>query len=356
MSKTWNIAILSDRVWRILVHQDSLWAKWVNSNLLDGKSLWDHQKQNNISWSWRNLLKIRPVIRDAFVNIIGNGNITNMWFDNWNELGPLSYVLRHREISAAGFNCKDKFKDIVTSPDWNWPEEWRSMIPQLANSHVPVMREDRQDQVKWISNNGSVVDFSSQQVWKDLNHFEESVPWYKIVWFKNRIPRHSFILWIAVQERLKTQDKMKRWEKDKILKCSLCGSQSDSHNHLFFDCEFSKAVWREIKLKAGLNIEDMEWQAMISVLLSKLVGMKSEILIKKLSLSATVYHVWRERNNRLFKRGENQVNKVVLNILEEVRLKLIGLNDKKVGLNEDQRKEWGLPSNSTKNLEDVRKQ
>ena len=84
--RKWNVAILSDRIWRILSQHNSLWAKWVNIHLLDGRSLWDNQKRFNLSWSWRNLLSIRPEVREAFVNFIGNGQITNFWFDNWHAL------------------------------------------------------------------------------------------------------------------------------------------------------------------------------------------------------------------------------------------------------------------------------
>jgi hypothetical protein len=32
------------------------------------------------------------------------------------------------------------------------------------------------------------------------------VEWHGIIWLKNAIPRHSFLLWLAIQQKLTTQD------------------------------------------------------------------------------------------------------------------------------------------------------
>lgn len=82
-------------------------------------------------------MKIRPFLRDSFYNQIRNGDGTFMWFDNWHQLGPLSYVLSHREIANARFNIWDKVSDVINHENWNWPEEWLRLIPQLGEYQIP---------------------------------------------------------------------------------------------------------------------------------------------------------------------------------------------------------------------------
>ena len=60
------------------------------------------------------------------------------------------------------------------------------------------------------------------------------VLWKDVVWFPQSIPRHSFVLWMAVQCRLMTQDRLAAWKPNEDMKCVFCKLTQDSHEHLFF--------------------------------------------------------------------------------------------------------------------------
>ena len=47
--------------------------------------------------------------------------------------------------------------------------------------------------------------------WEQLRRHRQMVEWHDIVWFKNAVPRHSFLLWMAVQQKLTTQDRLDRF-------------------------------------------------------------------------------------------------------------------------------------------------
>ncbi|GJX66938.1 RNA-directed DNA polymerase, eukaryota, reverse transcriptase zinc-binding domain protein [Tanacetum coccineum] len=111
---------------------------------------------------------------------------------------------------------------------------------------VPILRDDIEDTAVWISGNGHEKNFKISNVWKDMNWNETKVEWHPLVWFAQSIPRHAFVTWLAIQKRLMTQDKLMIWRPNEDLKCALCSKYNDSHNHLFFTCEFSKEVWREL--------------------------------------------------------------------------------------------------------------
>lgn len=63
------------------------------------------------------------------------------------------------------------------------------------------------------------------------------------VWFKEQIPRCSFIMWLAINQRLPTKDRLISWGMQVPDACVLCDAATESHQHLFFHCPFVKAVW-----------------------------------------------------------------------------------------------------------------
>jgi hypothetical protein len=50
--------------------------------------------------------------------------------------------------------------------------------------------------------------FLVKVAWEQLRIRNQMVDWHDIVWSKNAISRHSFLLWLAVQQKLTTQDKL----------------------------------------------------------------------------------------------------------------------------------------------------
>uniref|UniRef100_A0A803PM74 Reverse transcriptase zinc-binding domain-containing protein n=1 Tax=Cannabis sativa TaxID=3483 RepID=A0A803PM74_CANSA len=51
---------------------------------------------------------------------------------------------------------------------------------------------------------------------------QNSVYWCNEVWGRFNIPKHSFILWLAIQNRLKTKDRLQRFQIVNDATCNLC--------------------------------------------------------------------------------------------------------------------------------------
>nr|KAJ0225294.1 hypothetical protein LSAT_V11C100000100 [Lactuca sativa] len=263
--RAWNKAILSKRIWMIISNYDSLWVKWINSYVLKGRCFWD----------------------------VWNGANTFMWYDDWHYLGAFSYVLSPREIASAGFRITDKVKDVIVDNSWFWPPEWLSLIPQLKDFQLPILDPLVADRVLW----------RKRDVWIDLSN--------------------------CGQKRLMTQDRMRFWDKNKNLKCSLCNMQPDSHSHLFFECPYSSLIWKVVKDKVGIRSNSHTWKDLIEELQDFLKGKSIQVFIMKIAFAASV----------LFRKGKIEEMKVALNIFEEIRLKHIGLKGEFLGFdNEVKRK------------------
>ncbi|PWA42556.1 RNA-directed DNA polymerase, eukaryota, Reverse transcriptase zinc-binding domain protein [Artemisia annua] len=141
------------------------------------------------------------------------------------------------------------------------------------------------------------------------------------------IPKFAFILWLAINKRLNTQDKVVVWNKVDMLKCSLCHSVMDNHDHLFL-VVFSSKVWCHFKSLMRFEDAPDNLLPVIDLIASRTIGKSIWSIIQRLVLSAVVYHVWIERNNRIFQNKSRNINDLCDIIREAIRLRLLSLNIK----------------------------
>nr|GEU89064.1 hypothetical protein [Tanacetum cinerariifolium] len=114
---------------------------------------------------------IRNDVRKFIVINVGNDETTSVIYDNWCEAGILQSFITHRDLYNARRNANMVVKDIVENGICVWPEEW---------------------------------------IYNNVGSNDGIVKWHKLVWFSQNIPKHSFILWMAIQNKLVTQDKIRK--------------------------------------------------------------------------------------------------------------------------------------------------
>ncbi|KAK7273832.1 hypothetical protein RIF29_14896 [Crotalaria pallida] len=74
---------------------------------------------------------------------------------------------------------------------------------------------------------------------------QQKVIWSKIVWNSAAIPKHCFIFWLAVQDRLKTKSNLLYAHNlDPI--CVLCAGAFEDREQLFFHCPWSKELLGQV--------------------------------------------------------------------------------------------------------------
>ncbi|XP_071740587.1 uncharacterized protein [Rutidosis leptorrhynchoides] len=182
--KYWNVALMTSLLWRLLTFKQSLWVKWIHEYKLSRHNIWEVSVSADSTWSWRKLLQIRPIVRKFFMYQIGDGQL------------------------ASAYSCA---------------------IPQLTVGS---------DKLVWKSHDQLLRDCYVNIMWDSIRPLAKKVPWFHVVWFSHAIPRHAFLMWLLMGERLKTQDRLKPWElhaKPSLI-CVLCKESIDNHAHLFFKC------------------------------------------------------------------------------------------------------------------------
>ncbi|XP_048430135.1 uncharacterized protein LOC125472541 [Pyrus x bretschneideri] len=146
--------------------------------------------------------------------------------------------------------------------------------------------------------------------WDKFRQSKPTVGWSKPVWYNQNIPKMSFILWLS----------------------SIATSSLSVPLPMVFDLRcYSSAV--------SLALFVM-WAT------SRCKGKSLSSIVLKLDLPATVYYVWRERNNRRFKNSSQPAAMVLNSIKSTIRLRLSSLKIAHSAANDSTLREWNMIMNS----------
>ncbi|XP_071727106.1 uncharacterized protein [Rutidosis leptorrhynchoides] len=291
------MALMTTHTWRLFTCKQSLWVRWIHEYRLRGTNFWSAPNVAGASVGWRKLLEIREVVCNRFIFKIG-----------------------------------DVVRELVGSGGWNWPR-----TPHALHAHP--------DTLKWRSYEGDLHDFSVNLAWHAIRNRAHPVQWFSVVWFAKCIPKHSFMVWLLMGERLKTQDRLKAWEISSRISqvCSLCLREADSHEHLFFKCLFAKQVWTLATKVSRVNLQVDSWKDVVDVLSPIAFKRSARVIVSKLLFGASVYGIWRERNARLFNKKALSCAQVFEVIFSTVRLKIMSIKCKTSSQVQEMKTDWKVP-------------
>ncbi|KAL0386697.1 UNVERIFIED_CONTAM: hypothetical protein Slati_4586700 [Sesamum latifolium] len=213
-----NRGLMSWHLWRVIVaDRSSIWVDWIIHYRLRGISIWTVSACTG-SWSWRKLVHLRVHLRSCITYRVGSGSSFSLWHDPWHPLGR-----RHTDTSPTA-----PLSLVIRDGRWNWPciTDMESIDITYA---LPTIHGG-QDRVIWTGPRNS---FSSAVAYDVFCPPGPKVEWSSLLVGSLKIPRHRFILWLAILGRLSTLDKP--WLQHLGIDCVLCRARSpETHFHLFF--------------------------------------------------------------------------------------------------------------------------
>ena len=187
-------------------------------------------------------------------------------------------------IGVAGWN-----KPLAVSNDLTLViESWPQYQPRI----------DREDTAEWVLTANKK--YSVKSTWNAIRRVGDTVDWYKVVWYKDAVPRCSFTVWLACKDRIRTRDKLKRWQMIKDSSCVLCGDAEETRGHLYFNCCFTQSIWRRVLSRNQQRYRCSSWQEEMDMAVRSYRGNSVAARIGRLALAVTAYRSWQERNPRIF--------------------------------------------------------
>ncbi|XP_013608253.1 PREDICTED: uncharacterized protein LOC106315017 [Brassica oleracea var. oleracea] len=125
-------------------------------------------------------------------------------------------------------------------------------------------------------------------------------------------------------QRLPTRDKLAGWGLNLPTNCLLCGTGSETSDHLFFSCNYSTEVWTSFFSQSSLSRPSVfpdvvDWVRTVT-------SSKKVKVIIKLIFQACIYFLWRERNSRLHSAMLKPSHVIQREIQLQIRARLLGLD------------------------------
>lgn len=247
---------------------------------------------------WRKLLKYKNLAKRFYKREVGNGRSTSFWHDCWSNMGDMWSITGARGVIDLGIQ-QQAVIDHVT--EGRRRRRHRSVLLTTIENEIEELKQRRseeEDKGLWRLKNGQYkAKFSSRETWLQIRSQNNPVLWSKGIWFNHHTPKFAFITWLAINDRLSTGDRMKRWNNDVSDKCVLCETQSETKKHLFFSCKFSKEVW--IPLVRGIMRQRFtnQWEHILPIIANPGISRIKDFILRYL-FQATINHIWRERNLR----------------------------------------------------------
>ncbi|KAL2226444.1 UNVERIFIED_CONTAM: hypothetical protein Sindi_2003100 [Sesamum indicum] len=195
---TLNRALMSKKLCDVIqCDRTSIWVQWLYQDRLRERSIWTIREHGG-SWGWRKILRLRPFLRTIVDYQIGNGDRFFVWQDPWHHLGPLIERFpqgpRHLRLEESA-----KLSLVISAGEWQWPTITDFECLEITHNLPLILGGE--DRVVWRCDEGQPT---TQALYRLFTHPEPKVGWSSLLLGSLKIPRHSFILWLAILGKLLT--------------------------------------------------------------------------------------------------------------------------------------------------------
>ncbi|KAM6577364.1 hypothetical protein CsatB_029201 [Cannabis sativa] len=142
-------------------------------------------------------------------------------------------------------------------------------------------------------------------------------------------PTYCFLLWLAVQDRLKTRQRLVRFQIATDAKCILCNESDETTEHLYFCCKYSKECLEQVKAWLGWGATTKSLQEIIRWL-NRAKKSKFRKAVYAAATAALVYHIWRTKNCILWQGNNTQMQQMIQEVKWQVKTRITCVMPKKV--------------------------
>ncbi|XP_062093420.1 uncharacterized protein LOC133799418 [Humulus lupulus] len=243
---------------------------------------------------------------------------------NWNTVAMGKYVWA---IAAKKDNLWVRWIHSVYLSNGNW---WNnSALPNCSWYWKKIVAVKDIIKTKIDLSTFIAEGYSIQQRYAFLYLITNRVQWNNYVWGRLNIPKHRFIFWLAMKEKLRTRVQISKYDPSIDHSCLLCGDQDEDEQHLFFACPYSRSclarlkTWLSWRTRAKDNGRLLLWIDKAK----QIIKVRKQIII--VVLAALVYHIWLVRNYALWNHKVWCINHTVQRMQNEVKFRMFHIMPRK---------------------------
>lgn len=293
-----NRVLLLRFIWLLFSGSKSLWVQWQLHYRLSSTSFWAVIESTNDSWTWRQLLKLRCEALNFCRGILNSGRKLSFWYDVWTPLGQLLKYMGPSGPRALRIPLLATVSEACNSEIWllAQPRSQAALDIHIHLTTISLPLVETEDEYEWKVEGSTTSTYSTADTWDYLRPRAEKRQWVDCVWFKGHVPKLAFNMWIANADRMPTRVRLASWGLQIPTTCCLCAGGLETRDHLLLTCPFSREVWHLVlsRLNPPSHLFT-DWNELLSWIRSP--PFPSSIILRKLAVQSTVYHLWRQRNN-----------------------------------------------------------
>jgi hypothetical protein len=299
----------------------SLRLRWLWLSRTDGRRAW-HGLELQFSDQEQALFFASTTM------ILGNGRDAKFWDDRWIEGRSV------REIAPSLFKCIPKRRrKSRTVADGLQGNTWASDIHgnlgiQEIGEYLLLWRRiegtmlsGEPDRLNWKWTASGV--YSAKSAYMATFHGPTVCPAANFIWRTWAPQKVKFFLWLALQDRCWTAERLARRGLQHHPRCLLCDQLPETMHHLLLECPFAKQVWHEVlswlrmtcRIPGAEDASLSDWMAKVKPALPK--------PLRKGFASASLlipWMLWKHRNDCVFDRAQPSTQTLLANIKEEACL------------------------------------
>lgn len=288
--------------------------------------LWYSWEDRSRPWKGVDL----PIDRDdlalfnaATMVTVGNGNKASFWTSHWlqGDAPAQLYPALFRHSKRKNQTVKDALTDDkwIQDVDYNMSQtiivEFMGLWLRLQVVELMPLQEDK---INWL--HSSDGQYSAKSAYQLQFCGMSSSLTAESTWKAKTPPKCHFFVWLMLQNRLWTAARLQIRGF-----CTLYIRNLETASHLFQECHYSRQVWNKVASwimvvtmspTSWSQIGDLgQWFVAMGNFSQndKKEGVRSMIVL-------TVWEIWKERNNRIFRKTSKTPDQLSNEIREEAKL------------------------------------
>ncbi|KAJ3708007.1 hypothetical protein LUZ61_011712 [Rhynchospora tenuis] len=309
--KLLNISLLLRWLWRISHNPSSQWA------LIAKTLIASRNQQIPLNWSthgsffWKDLLQLRHIFSLSTTTLIADGRSTLFWYANWGN-GHLQYF----DSVPKPIMPKLTVHSVLSSPETVLQAPWSRQIHDAVNSVSLLHRTTGCDKIVWKWESSGC--FTVRSAYGMLISAGKIKFRASLIWKLKLPPSIKIFTLLLFHDRILTQEALLKRNILVQQGCVLCNTPVlESATHLFCTCSYVLHVWAKLQQlfpsRMPTTFPDLEslWQHALFNNSGDRTNAKAVLAI------TTIWAVWLERNNRLFRQEARSVDSLMRWIISQ---------------------------------------
>ncbi|KAJ6815392.1 uncharacterized protein M6B38_134385 [Iris pallida] len=286
--------------WRF-ISGGSLWADWMHSRYIKQDNFWTCSTDNNHSITFKTILRHRRVLKSAIRRVLKDGSSTDLWQDPWLDRRSLLDIRgapTHQE-DRRGLTCSR----IIRNGEWR-SDSYR-FTEELGETIMSTVIDPALPADRWIweptDASSKTGEFQFRSCYNLIRRTFPLSPDYEFIWCKGLTRKMQLCVYKLLLGRLLTKDRPSSFGVPvPDPKCVLCCLEPESIKHIFFECAMAWQIWSEQGRVLGVCASEKGIGDIITVIRDSRGRGQDWFRTARVRLAASVWHVWRERNRRIF--------------------------------------------------------